>query len=116
MSHHDDIWSIEELLWTGGTDAFRNRMAPACLMAFPGIGVLEGDAVLDSLKDAPRWQSVEMAGRHRVETDGVTVLSYRATGMRDGDAPYTALCTSTWPRGRDGWRLGQHQQAADAPA
>ncbi|WP_375691574.1 nuclear transport factor 2 family protein [Pseudooceanicola sp. LIPI14-2-Ac024] len=111
MTDDDDIWTAEELLWTGGTDAFRNRLAPACLMAFPGIGALEGEAILDSLKDAPRWQTVEMAGRHRVETDGIAVLAYTATGLRDGDAPYTALCTSTWVSTPDGWRLAQHQQA-----
>ncbi|MGR3453250.1 nuclear transport factor 2 family protein [Pseudooceanicola sp.] len=111
MTREDDIWTIEELLWTGGTDAFRNRLAPACLMAFPAIGALEGEEILDSLKDAPRWQSVEMTGRHRVETDGLAVLCYHAKGQREGDAPYEAICTSTWVNGSGGWRLVQHQQS-----
>ena len=109
MTDEDDIWTIEDLLWTGGTDAFRNRLSPACLMAFPGIGVLQGEQIMDSLKQAPRWQSVSMEGRHKAETDGVAVLGYVATGLRDGDAPYHAQCTSTWVRSAQGWRLVQHQ-------
>lgn len=111
MSTTDDIWQIEELLWTGGTDVFRTRLAPTCLMAFPGIGMLEGDEIFESLKDAPRWTSVEMTGRHRLETDGLTVVGYTATGRREGEDPYHALCTSTWLNAAGGWRLVQHQQS-----
>ncbi len=111
MADEDDIWRIEELLWTGATDAFERRMADGCLMAFPGIGALAGEEIVESLKDVPRWQSVRMETRRCVETDGITVLSYIATGLRDGDPPYRALCTSTWRQTPQGWRLVQHQQS-----
>ncbi|WP_160382068.1 nuclear transport factor 2 family protein [Pseudooceanicola pacificus] len=110
MTDDTKLWDIEELLWTGGTDALRNRLAPACLMSFPGTGVLEGEAILDSLKDAPRWQQVAMDSRHLARTDGLAVLCYTASALRDGDAPYRAMCSSTWARTGDGWRLVQHQQ------
>ncbi|MGR3320684.1 MAG: nuclear transport factor 2 family protein [Pseudooceanicola sp.] len=112
MTAQEDIWQVEEILWTGGTDAFRKRLDRECLMAFPGVGVLEGDEILDSLKDAPRWQSVEMDDRHSTGDEDVIVLSYRAVAIRDGDAPYNALCTSTWRRTAKGWRLLQHQHSA----
>jgi len=111
MAEQSDIWTIEELLWTGGTDAFRARMAPTCLMAFPGLGTLQGEEILDSLKDAPRWQHVRMDARHLAETDGLAVLSYRATAIREGDQAYHALCMSTWKNTTGGWRLVQHQQS-----
>ncbi|WP_088624608.1 nuclear transport factor 2 family protein [Oceanicola sp. 22II-s10i] len=111
MPQQSDIWQIEELLWTGGTDAFRRRMADGCLMAFPGIGTLQGEQILESLKEAPRWQSVEMEGRHVSETDGLTVLSYRARAVREGDPVCEALCTSTWIWRDGGWLLVQHQQS-----
>lgn len=105
-----EIWTIEEILWTGGTDAYRRRMAPLCMMVFPGIGVLKGDEVLDALADAPRWSEVVMEGRTLIETDGLTVLAYTATAQRDGDSPYSAYCSSTWRETPDGWRIVQHQQ------
>ena len=116
MAQQHDIWTIEELLWTGGTDTYRTRLAPGCMMAFHGLGVLQGEEILESLKDAPRWQSVEMTARHTSETDGIVVISYVATGYRDGDAPHRVLCTSTWRRTGNGWRLVQHQQAPEATA
>ena len=105
-----DIWEAEELLWTGGTDAFRNRMAEGCLMVFPGMGVLKWDAVLDALSAAPRWSQVAMTERHEEASDGVTVLAYRARGLRDGDEPYDAYCSSTWVQVGGQWRIAQHHQ------
>lgn len=107
-----DIWKVEEVLWTGGTDAYRRRMAPLCLMAFPGVGVLKGEEILSALADAPRWSEVRMDGRTMIETDGLLVLAYEAHAQRDGDSPYTATCTSTWRETPDGWRIVQHQQSA----
>ena len=106
-----EIWTVEEILWTGGTDAYRRRMAPLCLMAFPGIGVLKGDEVLDALTEAPRWSEVKMEGRNMIETDGLIVLAYTAHAQRDGDSPYHAVCSSTWRETPNGWRIIQHQQS-----
>ena len=105
-----DLWTIEELLWTGATDAFRKRLAPGCLMAFPGMGLMQGEAIMESLKAAPRWSRVEMRDKRLQETGDCAVLAYHAHGTRDGDAPYEALCTSTWIRREDEWKLIQHQQ------
>ncbi|MGI3168834.1 DUF4440 domain-containing protein [Pseudooceanicola sp. C21-150M6] len=111
MTEPDDVWTVEELLWTGGTDAYRARMAPLCMMAFPGPGILRGTDILDALAAAPRWTRVDMTGRQMAETDDLRVLAYRAHALRDGDAPYDALCSSTWTRTAEGWRIIQHQQS-----
>jgi len=109
MSDHE-IWTIEELLWTGGTDAYRRRMSPLCLMVFPGVGILKGEEILDALAHAPRWSEVRMEGRTLIEADGLISLAYTAHAQRDGDAPYHAFCGSTWRDTPEGWRVFQHQQ------
>ena len=111
MTDRYDIWTTEEQLWTGGADSFQKHMAPGCLMAFPGLGILQGEDILVSLREAPRWDGVSFSGEHKVESDGMIALAYTATGQRDGDSPYRALCTSTWCLMVDGWQLVQHQQS-----
>ncbi|EAQ05110.1 hypothetical protein OB2597_07490 [Pseudooceanicola batsensis HTCC2597] len=106
-----DIWETEKLLWTGGTDAYRRRLGASCLMAFPGMGILQGEEILDAIADAPRWSEVDFVGKRVIETNGLTVLAYRAHALRDGDAPYDALCSSTWQHTAEGWRIVQHQQS-----
>ena len=106
-----DIWKVEELLWTGGTDAFERRLGPICTMAFPGAGILDRDDILPTLSLAPRWSHVDMRKRHQAETNGTIVLAYHAHALREGDAPYDALCSSTWVDTADGWRIVQHQQS-----
>ncbi|WP_163847044.1 nuclear transport factor 2 family protein [Pseudooceanicola aestuarii] len=105
------LWKIEETLWTGATDAIRRRLAPGCLVAFPGMGILQGEAIMESLMQAPRWSEVAMSERRRHDAGDLAVLAYCARALRDGDAPCMAICTSSW-RDIDGaWRLVQHQQA-----
>lgn len=79
------------------------------------MGVMRAADVLDSLKDAPRWASVEMTDRTSGRPgDAVLVLGYKATGRRDGVEPYLAFCTSTYRRDQDAWKLVQHQQTLAA--
>ena len=108
----DEIWSLEERFWLGGVDAFRRHMHPECTMAFQApVGILTGAGIVASLKEAPRWASVEMDERHvsRPASDAV-VLAYRARAFRDGSPPYGAYCTSVYVRLQDRWQLVQHQQ------
>lgn len=104
-------WALERRLWLEGSGIYDALLDPACLMAFPGMGVLRAADVLDSLKGAPRWASVAMADRTvgRAGED-VVVLGYTAEGFREGAAPYRCFCTSTYRRDGGAWRLVQHQQ------
>ena len=105
-------WALEERFWTEGGSVYDGLLDPACLMAFPGMGVMRAADILESLKGAPRWASVEMADRAVGRAgDGVLVLGYTAEGRREGAAPYRCFCTSTYRRA-DGsaWKLVQHQQ------
>ena len=113
MTKEDELWSIEEQLWTGGQDQYERTLDPKCVMAFPPpAGILAGARIVESLKGAPRWSSVTMSERHLARpTPDVSVLAYRARGERSGaSAAYDAYCTSTYRREAGGWRLLQHQQ------
>ena len=108
----EEAWRVEERFWTGGEEHYREALDPACVMAFPApAGIMHGAGIARSLAGAPRWASVEMAGRHAARPAAdLLVLAYKARGTRDGAPPYEAYCTSTHRRDGDRWRLVQHQQ------
>jgi hypothetical protein len=108
----DELWSVEEKLWTNGADQYERTLDAQCVMAFPApAGIMLGRKIVESLEGAPRWTSVTMGERHLVRPmPDVTILAYRARGTRDGAPAYEAYCTSTYRRASDGWRLVQHQQ------
>ena len=56
-------WALAERFWLEGSSVYDTLLGPECLMAFSGIGVMRAANVLDSLKGAPRWASVEMTSR-----------------------------------------------------
>lgn len=105
------IWAFEKRLWLEGSSVYDDLLDPACLMAFPGMGVMQATDVVDSVKQAPRWASVEMTGRSVGRaSDSVIVLGYTAEGKRDGAEPYRCFCTSTYRADGERWKLVQHQQ------
>ncbi len=111
-TNDDELWSMEEQFWTGGLPHYEHSLDASCVMAFPApAGILAGAAIVEGLKGAPRWLSVAMTDRHLAHpAPELSVLAYRARGVRPGAPPYEAYCTSTYRRAADGWRLVQHQQ------
>ena len=110
MQEHE-AWELERQFWISGPEFYERHLDPECLMAFPGLGVVRAAEILASLKDAPRWTSVDMAERAMTRpSEAVLVLAYRATGHRNGSAPYKAVCTSTYRAAGTRWMLIQHQQ------
>ena len=107
----EQAWALEERFWLEGSSVYDGLLDPACLMAFPGMGVMRAADILDSLKNAPRWASVDMTNRtvSRAGT-AVIVLGYSAEGRREGAEPYRAFCTSTYWSDGGTWKLVQHQQ------
>jgi hypothetical protein len=105
-----DLWKIERRLWLEGAEAYEEVMATLCIMVFGPSGIMQRDDILESLRNAPRWSDVELSERSESFRDEVAILAYRAVGEREDDAPYKALCTSTYVREGNEWRLAQHQQ------
>lgn len=107
----NELWNTERNLWLEGEDYFARHMAADAVMVFSGpAGILKGEALVEGLRGAPRWKSVEMAGREHVLHEGCAVLAYRATAQREGEEPYTALCMSVYEDRDPGWRIVAHQQ------
>lgn len=106
-----DIWEYELRLWLDSAQAYDELMAPQCVMAFGPMGIMLRNDIVASLRQAPRWVAVTM--RDKVEIchgPGTVVLAYRACGERDSGVTYEALCTSTYIRENEVWRIAQHQQ------
>ena len=110
---NNDVWALERRFWLEGPSVYDDLLDPACLMAFPGTGLLRSVEVLDSLENAPRWSSVTMTGRAVSRAaQGVIVLGYIAEGLRQGAKPYKCFCTSTYLSNGGAWKLVQHQQTS----
>jgi len=115
----NEIWALEERLWTDGLAAYDELLAENCLMALPSpAGIMDRDEIVDSLKEAARWTRVKMNNRqHSTPIPDVIVLAYSASASRDDTEDYKALCTSTWHKLGSDWKLFQHQQTpVDADA
>ena len=90
----EQAWSLEERLWLEEPGVYDGLLDPECLMAFPGMGVTRASAVLDSLRDAPRWTAVEMTDRALGRAGAaVIVLGYHAVGRRGAAPPHHVFCT-----------------------
>ena len=111
MAATNSLWEREQRFWLDGSDFYREHMTRNALMVFPKpVGILKGDEVLQSLKGAPRWKSVDLDRRSIAEAGDTTVLAYEATGLREGGEPYSALCCSTYVKDGGRWKLLAHQQ------
>jgi hypothetical protein len=107
-----EFWQVERSLWLEGAGTFRAWVAPDCVMVFPEpAGILTGEAILDGLAGAPRWQRLEISGAvlRRIGSAAV-VLAYRAEAQRAGGEAYRALCSSSYVHDAGDWWLVQHQQ------
>lgn len=107
----EELWKMEESFWLEGPAFYERSMALNAQMVFPApVGILKGSKIVDGLRQAPRWESVEFDGKSEAELGSTVVLAYEATGQRNGQEPYAALCTSTYVRHDNEWFLLAHQQ------
>ncbi|GGL74181.1 nuclear transport factor 2 family protein [Wenxinia marina] len=109
------LWESEKSFWMEGADFYESRLADGALMVLPyPVGLMRRDAAIDAIRQAPRWGGVELSDRAVTRRGATAVLSYRATGWRDGDGvPYRALCASTYVEDDDGtWLMLAHNQQA----
>lgn len=106
----DELWTIEQALWTDGTAAYERVLDANCVMALPGMGLMDRDMVLRSLDGAPRWDAVAMDDKKVIRADGVVIIAYQATGRRGDTPPYRASCISSYRLEGDRWHMLSHQQ------
>jgi hypothetical protein len=78
--------------------------------------VLDRDAVVDSLDQAPAWDSFDLSDLRRVPASvDVAALAYRAVATRQGEKPFEALMSSVYRQRVDDVELVFYQQTL-APA
>ncbi|WOF44516.1 DUF4440 domain-containing protein [Sphingopyxis indica] len=107
----DGAWAIEKALWLGGPERYEQSVDRDCVMVFPGIGAMEYDAIVEEVRQAPRWADVELSERRLSRPQaGLCVLAYKAAARREGDQVYGCWCSSTYRDTGGGWQLVQHQQ------
>jgi hypothetical protein len=104
-----DGW--EALVAGNGAAHYREHLTPNAMMAFP-FGVLTREATIAALGSAPPWERFEIHNPRVIDLghdSGVVV--YSVVAQRPRQAPYSAVVSSTFVRGGDGWKLAFHQQS-----
>jgi hypothetical protein len=108
---HNKLWKMERNFWLDGPEFFEKSMASEARMVFPApVGILAGAEIVEGLRQGPRWKSVDFDDRTASQLGDTFILAYRATGKRDGEESYMALCGSTYVRQANEWLLLSHQQ------
>ncbi|MCY1560732.1 hypothetical protein D9M68_979040 [compost metagenome] len=81
-------------------------------MVFPApAGVLDRAATLASIRSGNRWAQANFEKRQLLRpADDTAVLVYAVVASRDDGAPYRALCSSTYVKQGEAWRLALHHQ------
>jgi hypothetical protein len=106
----DPIWELERRLWLEGISVYEAHLHEGARMIFPGMGILDRSAILDSLRDAPRWDHVDMCNRQLADAGGFVFLAYAAIARRGDSPPYKAFCGSAYVRKHLGAIMIAHQQ------
>jgi hypothetical protein len=95
---------------TGGR-FYGDLMTPDGLMVLVNGTVLDRDAVVASLDDAPAWDRYELSEERLVPMGpDVAALVYRARAFRGHEDPFEALMASTYVRIDGVPRLALYQQ------
>jgi hypothetical protein len=110
-----DLEELEHRGWAAlcagnGAAFYGELMTPEALMVLADGSVLDRDAVVASLDQAPPWTSYSLADVRVVPVgEDAAALVYRARAVRPG-TDFTALMTSCYVRLDDAWRLAVYQQ------
>jgi hypothetical protein len=115
MAHDVDLVELEHAGWQAlsagnGGSYYSEHLAADAMMAF-SFGVLDRDAAIEAMRQAPPWSAFEILDARVLRLTGdCGVVVYRANARRTGADPYSAMISSTFVR-RDGrWMLAFHQQ------
>ena len=108
-----ELWKVEEEFWRGDEAYYEKTLAPNATMVFPSpAGIMDRVNTVQAIRNAPRWQSVELRDTRCLSAAGQTrILVYRVVATRSQDhASYEALCSSVYIQVKNTWQLLLHQQ------
>lgn len=115
MRLEQELIEVEREGWralssSGAGDYYREHLTENAVMAF-GFGVISRDEAIEAMDSAPPWSSFELrAPRVVALTEDSGVVVYSVVACREGQAPYSAVVSSTFVRQDGVWKLAFHQQ------
>jgi hypothetical protein len=103
---------LERKFWLQGAGFYRENLSEESIMLFPGAGLMRRAEIIEGIEKGPRWREVRIHDEHLLDLGpDARLLCYQVTARRDGEAPYSALASSTYVRRDNTWRLIFHQQS-----
>lgn len=111
-----ELMELEHRGWVSlcdgtGAEFYGCLMSPNAVMVLAHGWVLNREAVMASLNDAPPWQSYDISGERLIEVDEQTVaLVYEARASRGDDDQFHALMSTVYTRFMGQWRIALYQQ------
>ncbi len=101
---------------SSGATFYGDLMTEDALMVLANGAVMDRDAVVASLSDAPPWRTYDIEDVRLVDAGVETAaLVYRGTGYRDGEEPaFVGMMSSVYLRRGGTWRLSLYQQTPSA--
>jgi hypothetical protein len=113
----DTLLNLERQGWdtlcqSTGADFYGSIMSDDGVMVLAHGFVLDRDAVVASLNEAPAWRTYEISDGKLVDGGPDTaILVYTGRAWRDGDEPaFVGLMSSVYVRNGSGWKLALYQQ------
>ena len=116
----DRLLSLEHDGWAAlcsgrGADFYGRLMTSDGLMVLANGMVLDRAQVVDSLAEAPAWDSYLIRDPRLIDLgEDATLLAYAATAVRNGEQPFVGVMTSTYRLVGDSPRLAFFQQTVSA--
>lgn len=114
----DALLAAEKAGWASlmesrGGDFYGALMTPEAVMILADGSILDRDAIIANLNDAPAWDDVNLSDERVVPAGSdAAALVYRARAIRRGQPAFEALMTSVYCRTGDTVRLSLYQQTA----
>lgn len=113
----EELWGLEHQGWAAlcrgtGADFYGDLMTAGGVMVLAHGQVLDREAVVASLNDAPPWRGYEVSEERVVaRADDHVVLEYTGRAFREqGEPEFRALMSSVYVREAGRWRLALYQQ------
>lgn len=113
----DELLALERAGWDalctpgGGAAFYAELMIDDAVMIIATGDVLDHDATIASLRDAPPWSAYRIDEPRVIMADERTaVLVYIARAHRGQGEPFVARMASTYTRRDGAWRLVAYQQ------
>jgi hypothetical protein len=113
----DELLELEHQGWRSlcestGAEFYGRTMTSDGVMVLAHGQVLDRQAVVDSLHEAPPWRSFDITDERLVHlSEDAAIHVYTGRAYRDGHEPaFLALMSSVYTRHDGTWRLALYQQ------